>query len=91
MWIVVWMTPASPLEAKNTLLIGLFLLLLHEGIFVGGIAFMRNELLCAHMMICNGPRDGGCMLHNPHYDFNDEVLPLGASYWVKLVETRLAG
>jgi amidohydrolase len=54
-------------------------------------AFMRNELLCAHMMICNGPRDGGCMLHNPHYDFNDEVLPLGASYWAKLVETRLAG
>jgi hypothetical protein len=21
------------------------------------------------------------MLHNPHYDFNDDVLPLGASYW----------
>jgi hypothetical protein len=31
------------------------------------------------------------MLHNPRYDFNDEVLPLGASYWANLVETRLAG
>jgi amidohydrolase len=54
-------------------------------------AFMLNEKPGAYMWIGNGPRDGGCMLHNPHYDFNDEVLPLGASYWVKLVETRLAG
>jgi len=28
-------------------------------------------------------------LHNPHYDFNDEVLPVGAAYWVKLAETAL--
>jgi hippurate hydrolase len=54
-------------------------------------AFMLNEKPGAYMWIGNGPRDGGCMLHNPHYDFNDEVLPLGASYWAKLVETRLAG
>jgi hippurate hydrolase len=26
------------------------------------------------------------MLHNPHYDFNDQILPLGASYWANLVE-----
>jgi amidohydrolase len=54
-------------------------------------AFMLNEKPGAYMWIGNGPRDGGCMLHNPHYDFNDDVLPLGASYWAKLVETRLAG
>jgi hippurate hydrolase len=30
------------------------------------------------------------MLHNPHYDFNDEILSLGASYWVRLVEKALA-
>ena len=54
-------------------------------------AFMLNEKPGAYMWIGNGPRDGGCMLHNPHYDFNDEVLPLGASYWAKLVEHRLAG
>jgi hippurate hydrolase len=31
----------------------------------------------------------GIGLHNPHYDFNDEVIPLGAAYWVKLAETAL--
>lgn len=30
-------------------------------------------------------------LHSPHYDFNDDIIPLGTSYWVELVETRLAG
>ena len=29
------------------------------------------------------------MLHNPHYDFNDEILALGASYWARLAETVL--
>ena len=52
-------------------------------------AFMLNEKPGAYVWIGNGPRDGGCMLHNPHYDFNDDILPLGASYWARLVETRL--
>jgi len=30
------------------------------------------------------------MLHNARYDFNDEALPIGASYWVQLVESELA-
>ena len=29
------------------------------------------------------------MVHNPGYDFNDEILPIGASYWVTLVEQQL--
>jgi hippurate hydrolase len=29
------------------------------------------------------------MLHNPAYDFNDEILPIGASYWARLVERSL--
>jgi hippurate hydrolase len=33
---------------------------------------------------------GPCMLHNPSYDFNDELIPLGATYWVKLAEEWLA-
>ncbi|MDZ7814252.1 MAG: M20 aminoacylase family protein [Ideonella sp.] len=33
---------------------------------------------------------GPCNLHNPHYDFNDELIPLGGSLWVKLVEKYLA-
>ena len=30
-------------------------------------------------------------LHNPHYDFNDDTLGLGASYWVTLAESQLPG
>lgn len=43
-----------------------------------------------YVWIGNGPGEGGCTLHNPNYDFNDEALPIGASYWVRLVETALA-
>lgn len=32
---------------------------------------------------------GPCMLHNPRYDFNDALIPLGASFWVRLVERCL--
>jgi amidohydrolase len=43
----------------------------------------------AYVWLGNGPGEGGCLLHNPHYDFNDAALPIGASYWVRLVEMRL--
>ena len=33
---------------------------------------------------------GPCTLHNASYDFNDALLPLGATYWVRLVEAWLA-
>ncbi|WP_018410562.1 M20 aminoacylase family protein [Methyloversatilis thermotolerans] len=33
---------------------------------------------------------GGCMLHNPRYDFNDRIIPLGVAYWTRLVETWLS-
>ena len=33
-----------------------------------------------------GHGEGPCMLHNPSYDFNDELIPLGATYWVRLAE-----
>jgi amidohydrolase len=38
-----------------------------------------------------GHGGGPCMLHNPSYDFNDALIPLGASYWVRLVESWLKG
>jgi hippurate hydrolase len=38
------------------------------------------------IFIGNGDTAG---LHNPSYDFNDEIIPYGVSYWVKLAETRL--
>jgi len=37
-----------------------------------------------------GHGGGPCMLHNPSYDFNDGLIPLGASYWVRLAEAWLA-
>jgi hippurate hydrolase len=37
-----------------------------------------------------GHGEGPCTLHNPNYDFNDELIPLGGTYWVKLVEAALA-
>ena len=53
-------------------------------------AFMLQAKPGCYIWIGNGDGAGGCMLHNPGYDFNDEILPLGASYWVKLVERCLA-
>ena len=38
-----------------------------------------------------GHGGGPCMLHNPSYDFNDALIPLGASYWVRLTEAWLKG
>ena len=37
-----------------------------------------------------GHGEGPCMLHNPSYDFNDALIPLGATYWVRLAEAWLA-
>lgn len=53
-------------------------------------AFMLQAKAGCYVFIGNGPGAGGCMLHNPHYDFNDRILPLGTSYWSELVEHILA-
>ncbi len=50
-------------------------------------AFMLQEKPGCYLWIGNGPSANSCLLHNPHYDFNDELLPIGAAYWVQLVET----
>jgi amidohydrolase len=42
-----------------------------------------------YVWLGNGDGAGGCHVHNPNYDFNDEILPLGASYWATLVEQVL--
>ncbi|HVO13785.1 MAG TPA: M20 aminoacylase family protein [Alphaproteobacteria bacterium] len=53
-------------------------------------AFMLQKKPGAYVWLGNGDGAGGCMLHNPRYDFNDAILPVGASYWVRLAETVLA-
>ena len=61
-------------------------------------AFMLQAKPGAYCFIANGSgqhRDidhgsGPCTLHNPSYDFNDAVIPLGATYWVRLAQQWLA-
>ncbi len=53
-------------------------------------AFMQREKPGCYLLIGNGPQEDGRLLHNPKYDFNDDVLPHGASFWATLVETALA-
>ncbi|MDE2456128.1 MAG: amidohydrolase [Burkholderiales bacterium] len=43
-----------------------------------------------YLIIGNGDGEGGCMVHNPGYDFNDDILATGADYWVRLVEKFLS-
>jgi hippurate hydrolase len=50
-------------------------------------SFMLNARPGAFIFVGNGDSAG---LHHPAYDFNDDVIPIGTSYWVRLVETALA-
>ena len=52
-------------------------------------AYMLQKTPGCYVWLGNGSASGGRSLHNPHYDFNDEVLPFGMAYWVRLVETAL--
>lgn len=61
-------------------------------------AFMLQHKPGCYVFIGNGEGDhrsgghglGPCNLHNPSYDFNDELLPIGATYWVRLAEAFFA-
>jgi hippurate hydrolase len=61
-------------------------------------AFMLEKVPGCYVFIGNGEGDhrlaghglGPCHLHNPCYDFNDHLLPIGASYWVHLTQAFLA-
>lgn len=60
-------------------------------------AFMLLDKPGNYIMLGNGEGGhrehghglGPCQLHNPSYDFNDELIPIGASYWVQLAEKWL--
>ncbi|WP_159874599.1 MULTISPECIES: M20 aminoacylase family protein [Aquitalea] len=53
-------------------------------------AYWLEQVPGCYFIVGNGDGAGGCMVHNPGYDFNDEALPLAASFWVRLVEYWLA-
>ena len=54
-------------------------------------AYMLESRPGCYIWLGNGEEGGpgGCNVHNPRYDFNDEISVIGASYWAKLVETTL--
>jgi hippurate hydrolase len=52
-------------------------------------AFMLEKVPGCYLLIGNGAGEGSCMVHNPGYDFNDEILMTGSSYWAHLVERYL--
>ena len=52
-------------------------------------SYMLQARPGAYVFLGQGGAQGGCLLHNPNYDFNDEVIPLGAGYLAALVEEAL--
>jgi hippurate hydrolase len=53
-------------------------------------AFMLQKKAGCYIWLGAGRGPGTAGLHNPHYDFNDDVLAIGTSYWVRLAEQQLA-
>ena len=53
-------------------------------------AYLSRVVPGCYVWLGNGPGEGGCMLHSPHYDFNDAIIETGIRYWVRLVEKTLA-
>jgi hippurate hydrolase len=53
-------------------------------------AYLSQVVPGCYVWLGNGPGEGGCMLHSPHYDFNDDVIHTGVAYWVALAERILA-
>ena len=52
-------------------------------------SFMLEKVPGCYFNIGNGAGEGACEVHNPAYDFNDDALPLGASVFARIIETRL--
>ena len=52
-------------------------------------SFMLQERPGCYARLGNGSAEGGCVLHSPHYDFNDAILPVGASYFARIAERFL--
>jgi hippurate hydrolase len=53
-------------------------------------SYMLNRRPGAYIRIGNGDAPGSCGVHNPGYDFNDAILPLGATLFARLAERKLA-
>jgi hippurate hydrolase len=73
--------PAKQIEANGPMLTG-----------SEDFAFMLQRVPGSYLFIGNGlgNEPGGCMVHNPAYDFNDHNIGTGATYWVALVHELLS-
>jgi len=75
--------PADQVQAEGPMLTG-----------SEDFAFMLQRVPGSYLLIGNGTGEGagegGCMVHNPGYDFNDANIGLGSAYWVLLAERFLA-
>ena len=55
-------------------------------------AYLLEQWGGCYILIGNGKGEqnrGGCMVHNPGYDFNDAIIPLGVKYWVALAQALM--
>ena len=69
------MAPASGVNPSGPMLMG-----------SEDFAFMLQQAPGCYFLIGNGAGDGhgACMVHNPNYDFNDDILAVGADFWTTL-------
>ena len=60
----------------------------HADLVMGGedFAYMLEERPGAYILVGNGD---GAMVHHPEYNFNDEAIPAGCSWWAEIVEQRM--
>ncbi|PCH74671.1 MAG: amidohydrolase [Rhodobacteraceae bacterium] len=60
----------------------------HADLVMGGedFAFMLEERPGAYILVGNGE---GAMVHHPEYNFNDEAIPAGCSWWAEIIEQRM--
>jgi hippurate hydrolase len=91
-------TPAETAFAREVALelVGAEQVTLHGPPLTGSedFAFMLERVPGSYVLIGNGvgsgTGEGGCMVHNPGYDFNDHNVAVGSAYWVLLAERFLA-
>lgn len=89
--VVNWKEPTSVAATAAAKVVGDARVETHAPPIMGSedFAFMLEQVPGCYILIGNGRGEGFCGIHNPAYDFNDAILPLGASYWARLAETFL--
>ena len=89
----VWMTRSTPQTSAEVAaeVCGVERVIRDIAPSMGGedFSFMLNARPGAMLWLGNGPGEDGCFLHNARYDFNDEALTVGVSFFARLAERFL--